>query len=216
MKRSRSCSSLHRSGGRRTWRRVGLCTYGATGSVWSERSRERVRSRPARRGRFRIILGFFARTLAICPQASSTFGRRCAAIRCRCRCPGSFKCCRSCWDATPRRITEYRRSLDLSGDREMVEHLVLHRLWARGEPFRAQFRRYLDLTQTKPAPILEDIYQVCEDAPRALEKLRGAAGAPEYQSPAGSSDLGLVARGLRRRRHRRSTRCGAVMSTSTS
>ena len=78
---------------------------------------------------------------------------------------------------------EYRRSLDLSGDREMVEHLVLHRLWARGEPFRPQFRRYLDLTQTKPAPILEDVYQVCEDAPRALEKLRSAAGAPEYQSP---------------------------------
>lgn len=82
---------------------------------------------------------------------------------------------------------EYRRSLDLSGDREMVEHLVLHRLWARGAPrdevFRARFRRYLDLTQTKPAPVLEDVYKVYQDAPRALEMLRAAAAAPEYQNP---------------------------------
>jgi hypothetical protein len=82
---------------------------------------------------------------------------------------------------------EYRRSLDLPGDREMVEHLVLHRWWARGAPrdeaFRAQFRRYLDLTQTKPAPVLEDVYRVYDEPPRALEKLRAAAGAPEYQNP---------------------------------
>ena len=45
----------------------------------------------------------------------------------------------------------------------MVEHLVLHRLWSRGAPFdetfRSQFRRYLDLTRTKPAPVLEDVYR---------------------------------------------------------
>ncbi|HZF29423.1 MAG TPA: winged helix-turn-helix domain-containing protein [Gammaproteobacteria bacterium] len=78
---------------------------------------------------------------------------------------------------------EYRRSLDLPGDREMVEHLVLHSLWARGEPFRAQFRRYLDLTQTKPAPVLEEVYTVCDEPRLALEKLRAAAAAPEYQNP---------------------------------
>ena len=77
---------------------------------------------------------------------------------------------------------EYRRSLDLSGDREMSEHLVLHRLWTHGEPFRDQLRRYLDLTQTKPAPVLEQVLAVCDDPPRALEKLRAAAAAPEYQS----------------------------------
>jgi len=82
---------------------------------------------------------------------------------------------------------EYRRSLDLPGDREMVEHLALHRRWAAGAPrdeaFRAQFRRYLDLTQTKPAPVLEDVYLVYDDAQRALETLRAAAASPEYQNP---------------------------------
>jgi TolB-like protein len=82
---------------------------------------------------------------------------------------------------------EYRRSLDLSGDREMAEHLVLHRLWARRAPrdevFRSQFRRYLDLTQTNPAPVLEEVYKVYEDAARALELLRAAVAAPEYQNP---------------------------------
>ena len=31
--------------------------------------------------------------------------------------------------------------------------------------------------------MLEDVYPVCEDPPRALEKLRAATAAPEYQSP---------------------------------
>ncbi len=83
--------------------------------------------------------------------------------------------------------TEYRRSLDLAGDPEMVEHLVLHRLWARGAPFdetfRTQFRRYLDLTRTKPAPVLEDVYAAFDAPHVALEKLRAAAAAPEYQNP---------------------------------
>ena len=82
---------------------------------------------------------------------------------------------------------EYRRSLDLAGDAEMVEHLVLHRLWSRGAPFdetfRTQFRRYLDLTRTKPAPVLEDVYAVFDAPHLALEKLRAAAAAPEYQNP---------------------------------
>jgi TolB-like protein len=77
--------------------------------------------------------------------------------------------------------TEYRRSLDLTGDREMVEHLVLHTRWARGEPFREQFRRYLDLTDSKPAPVLHEVYAVCEQPARAVEKLRSATTAPEYQ-----------------------------------
>ncbi|HET8697920.1 MAG TPA: winged helix-turn-helix domain-containing protein [Gammaproteobacteria bacterium] len=77
---------------------------------------------------------------------------------------------------------EYRRSLDLPGDREMVEHLVLHSLWARGEPFREQFRRYLDLTQTKPLPVLDEVYPVCGEPRLALEKLSAAAAAPDYQS----------------------------------
>jgi TolB-like protein len=76
---------------------------------------------------------------------------------------------------------EYRRSLELAGDREMVEHLVLHACWARGEPFREQLRRYLDLTETKPAPVLHEVYTVCDEPARALEKLRAAATAPEYQ-----------------------------------
>jgi tetratricopeptide (TPR) repeat protein len=78
---------------------------------------------------------------------------------------------------------EYRRGFDLAGDREIAEHLVLHMLWARGEPFREQFRRYLDLAQSRPAPVLDDLYPVCEDPPRALEKLRAAAAAPESQTP---------------------------------
>jgi TolB-like protein len=77
--------------------------------------------------------------------------------------------------------TEYRRSLDLAGDREMAEHIAIHRLWVRGLPFRDQLRRYLDLTQTKPAPVLEDVYAVCDDPPSALVKLRAAASAREYQ-----------------------------------
>jgi len=76
---------------------------------------------------------------------------------------------------------EYRRSRDLTGDREMVEHLVLHSRWARGEPFREQLRRYLDLTDTKPAPVLHEVYAVREQPARAIEKLRAATMAPEYQ-----------------------------------
>ena len=60
---------------------------------------------------------------------------------------------------------------------------MLHSLWARGEPFREQLRHYLDLTQTKPAPVLEEVYTVCDEPLRALEKLRVAAAAPEYQNP---------------------------------
>jgi len=82
---------------------------------------------------------------------------------------------------------EYRRSLDLAGDREMTEHLVLHRFWARGAPFddafRAQFRRLLDLTRTKPAPVLEQVYEVFDQPSPALEKLRTAVATPEYQNP---------------------------------
>jgi TolB-like protein len=78
---------------------------------------------------------------------------------------------------------EYRRSLDLPGDREMAEHLAIHRLWLRNEPFREQLRRYLDQTQTKLAPVLEDVYAVCDDPPLALEKLRAAATSTQYQSP---------------------------------
>lgn len=78
---------------------------------------------------------------------------------------------------------EYRRGLTLAGDREMAEHLVLHARWARGEAFREQFRRYLDLTETNPAPVLYDVYAVCEEPARALEMLRAAAAAPEYQVP---------------------------------
>ncbi len=76
---------------------------------------------------------------------------------------------------------EYRRSLALVGDREMVEHLVLHARWARGERFRDQVRRYLDLSESKPAPVLHEVYAVCEEPARALEKLRAATTAPEYQ-----------------------------------
>ena len=78
---------------------------------------------------------------------------------------------------------EYRRGLDLPGDREMVEHLAIHRLWLRGEPFREQLRRYLDQTQTKPAPVLEEVYSVCDEPDRALERLRAAVRLPEYQNP---------------------------------
>ncbi len=77
---------------------------------------------------------------------------------------------------------EYRRGLDLAGDREMAEHLVLHALWARGEPFREQFRRYLDLATSRPTPVLDRVYPVCEDPPRALETLHTAAAAPESQT----------------------------------
>jgi TolB-like protein len=86
---------------------------------------------------------------------------------------------------------EYRRSVDLPGDPEMVEHIALHRLWARGAPFnqelhlpyRLQLRRYLDRTQTDPAPILEEVYVVCDDPRRVIERLRAAAAAPDYQTP---------------------------------
>ncbi len=86
---------------------------------------------------------------------------------------------------------EYRRSADLPGDREMVEHLALHRLWLRGAPFSndlrvpfaTQLRRYLDLTATKPAPVLEDVCSVCDEPDLVVAKLRAATAAPEYQNP---------------------------------
>jgi tetratricopeptide (TPR) repeat protein len=78
---------------------------------------------------------------------------------------------------------EYRRGLDLPGDREMGEHLALHGLWARGEPFREQLRRYLELTQMRPLPVLEEVYTVCDEPSRALDTLRAAAAAADYQTP---------------------------------
>jgi adenylate cyclase len=86
------------------------------------------------------------------------------------------------WGRDDESEMEYRRSLDLAGDREMAEHLRVHRLWARGEPFREQFRRYLDHTRTFLAPVLEDVYAVADDADAALELLRGARSDDEYQS----------------------------------
>jgi tetratricopeptide (TPR) repeat protein len=77
---------------------------------------------------------------------------------------------------------EYHRGLDLAGDREMAEHLRLHALWARGEPFREQFRRYLDLATSRPTPVLDSVYPACEDPPRALEKLHAAAATPAAQT----------------------------------
>jgi TolB-like protein len=79
--------------------------------------------------------------------------------------------------------SEYHRSLSLAGDREMTEHLAIHRLWVRGLPFRDQLRRYLDLTDSRPAPVLEDVYSAGDSSERALVVLRAAAQAPDYQNP---------------------------------
>jgi TolB-like protein len=77
---------------------------------------------------------------------------------------------------------EYRRSFDLPGDRDMVEHLRVHRAWARGETGAKELRRYLE-HQTFPFPVLADVLEVFDEPTKALALLREAATAPEYGPP---------------------------------
>lgn len=77
---------------------------------------------------------------------------------------------------------EYRRSLELPGDRDMVEHLALHRAWARDGDFREPLRRYLD-HQSLSMPVLAEVYEHYEQPRCAVAKLLEATHADEYCDP---------------------------------
>lgn len=75
---------------------------------------------------------------------------------------------------------EYRRSLDLPGNRDIAEHIALHRAWRRGDPgeINSQFERYLS-HRALPLPCLDAVF-ACNDAKGALEILRAASVEPAY------------------------------------
>lgn len=83
---------------------------------------------------------------------------------------------------------EYQRSLTLTGDRDMIEHLAIHRLWAQRLPFDAQLRRYLQ-HQSTVLPVLHELQAVQGDPDRAVPLLVAALPEPTYAPPARQSIL---------------------------
>jgi TolB-like protein len=77
---------------------------------------------------------------------------------------------------------EYQRSLDLSGGREMIEMIAVHRAWARGGDFTPQFRRFLD-HQAFPVPVLSSLFGKHTRPELCLPLLREALTDPAYQDP---------------------------------
>jgi hypothetical protein len=77
---------------------------------------------------------------------------------------------------------EYQRSLDLPGDRDIVEHVALHRAWSRGGSFAAQYRRYVE-HQSFPIPVLVELIDHHHRHEYMVQELRRAAALPAYQDP---------------------------------
>ncbi len=84
---------------------------------------------------------------------------------------------------------EYQRSLDMSGGREMIEMIAVHRAWARGEDFTAQFRRFLD-HQAFPVPVLGSLFGKHTKPELCIPLLRHALREPAYQDPTRQLMLG--------------------------
>jgi DNA-binding winged helix-turn-helix (wHTH) protein len=85
---------------------------------------------------------------------------------------------------------EYRRSLELAGDRDMAEHVAVLRAWSRGEEFREQFRRYLD-HQSVHLDVLHDVYRSYEEPKRIANLLLDAARSAAYRDPFRQTALAL-------------------------
>ena len=75
---------------------------------------------------------------------------------------------------------EYQRSLDMSGGREMIEMIAVHRAWARGGDFTPQFRRFLD-HQGFPVPVLASLFGKHTRPDVCIPLLRQALAEPAYQ-----------------------------------
>jgi TolB-like protein len=84
---------------------------------------------------------------------------------------------------------EYDRSLGLQGDRDMVEHVAIHRLWAQGLPIQHQLRRYLD-HQSTVLPVLREIETVLEQPDEVMARVIEALPQPPYAAPARQLILG--------------------------
>lgn len=84
---------------------------------------------------------------------------------------------------------EYARSQGLPGNRDMVEHLAIHRLWAQGRPFREQLQRYLK-HQSLPLPVLHEVETVHDQPPLVVALLTQALQQPDYAPPTPQVILG--------------------------
>jgi TolB-like protein len=84
---------------------------------------------------------------------------------------------------------EYQRSLGLQGDRDMVEHLSIHRRWAQGLPFHEQLRRYLEHQSTE-LPVIRAMEPVQDQPQRAVPLLMDALPQQIYAPPARQLMLG--------------------------
>ncbi|MEP7312957.1 MAG: hypothetical protein ABI859_10260, partial [Pseudomonadota bacterium] len=88
--------------------------------------------------------------------------------------------CAGCEDIAEK---EYQRSVNLPGNRDMVEHVAVHRAWARGGDFTAEYRRYVD-HQVISMPVLTDLLGKQHDAEIMVAALSQASAEPFYQDPA--------------------------------
>ncbi len=85
---------------------------------------------------------------------------------------------------------EYDRSKDLAGDRGLVEHYALMRLWGHEGPDRVaeQFDRFL-ACETLNMPVHQELRQVMDRPDLALGLLRRDYDEPAYQDPMRQSIL---------------------------
>jgi adenylate cyclase len=90
--------------------------------------------------------------------------------------------------------TEYERTLDLPGGREIVEHEAVIRIWPSGSvaAIRAQAQRFLS-AQGDRMQVLRQVYEVFDQPRAALELLSDAFDDPAYQDPTRLMILGWYA-----------------------
>ncbi len=91
--------------------------------------------------------------------------------------------------------TEYRRSQDLSGNREGAEDLALRRAWARGLPAAAikeQMRRFL-AHEVVRMPVQAELLELIDQPTVARPRLREAFDDATYQDPTRQFKISLWA-----------------------
>jgi TolB-like protein/DNA-binding winged helix-turn-helix (wHTH) protein len=92
---------------------------------------------------------------------------------------------------------EYRRSLDISGDHQAIEHLALMRVWRSEDHglIRSRFDRYLE-AQLVRTPWLSQVREVFDDSEAARTIIRRA-----FADPANQDNIRLMVIGFHAGRH---------------
>jgi TolB-like protein len=90
--------------------------------------------------------------------------------------------------------TEYERSRDLAGNREIPEFLAFLRALSRGEAEQAKVlaARAIEF-ETVPMPAFRDLPELCNDRQVMLERLRQVSGDPGYQDSTRRLKIAMLA-----------------------